>query len=46
MCGEVGWQLNRTERPGAALAWIYDRSEERKRTAQLREKSLGLVVTG
>jgi AcrR family transcriptional regulator len=31
---------------GLILFWIYDRSDEQKRTAQLREKSLGLVVTG
>ena len=30
---------------GLILFWIYDRSEERKRTTVLMQKSLGLVVT-
>jgi AcrR family transcriptional regulator len=30
---------------GLILFWIYDRSEERKRTTILMDKSLGLVVT-
>ena len=30
---------------GLILFWIYDRSKSQRRTHQLREKSLGLLVT-